>query len=37
MLRSVAAGPEGQGGPVLETGGEQRMLFKNGGPAPKSG
>jgi heat shock protein HslJ len=36
LLGSVAAGgPDGQGGLALETaGGEQRMLFKNGGPAP---
>ena len=32
----VAGGPDGAGGLALETaGGEQRMLFKNGGPAPK--
>jgi len=37
LLSSVAAGgPDGAGGLALETaGGEQRMLFKNGGPAPK--
>jgi heat shock protein HslJ len=37
LLSSVAAGgPDGTGGLALETaGGEQRMLFKNGGPAPK--
>ena len=37
LLSSVAAGgPDGAGGLVLETaGGAQRMLFKNGGPAPK--
>ena len=37
LLGSVAAGgPDGEGGLALETaGGEQRMLFKNGGPAPK--
>ena len=37
LLGSVAAGgPDGQGGLALETaGGEQRMLFKNGGAAPK--
>jgi heat shock protein HslJ len=30
----VAGGPDGQGGLALETaGGEQRMMFKNGGPA----
>jgi heat shock protein HslJ len=36
LLGSVAAGgPDGQGGLALETaGGEQRMEFKNGGPAP---
>ena len=36
LLGSVAAGgPDGAGGLALETaGGEQRMLFKNGGPAP---
>jgi heat shock protein HslJ len=36
LLGSVAAGgPDGQGNLALETaGGEQRMLFKNGGPAP---
>ena len=29
-------GPDGAGNLALETaGGEQRMLFKNGGPAPK--
>jgi heat shock protein HslJ len=35
LLGSVAAGgPDGAGGLALETaGGEQRMLFKNGGPA----
>jgi heat shock protein HslJ len=35
LLGSVAAGgPDGQGNLALETaGGEQRMLFKNGGPA----
>jgi hypothetical protein len=33
----VAGGPDGQGNLALETaGGAQRMLFKNGGPAPKS-
>ena len=32
----VAGGPDGAGGLALETpGGEQRMLFKNGGPATK--
>ena len=32
----VAGGPDGAGGLALETaGGEQRMEFKNGGPAPK--
>ena len=37
LLSQVAAGgPDGAGGLALETaGGEQRMLFKNGGPAPK--
>jgi heat shock protein HslJ len=37
LLSSVAAGgPDGAGGLALETaGGEQRMLFKNGGLAPK--
>jgi heat shock protein HslJ len=37
LLSSVAAGgPDGSGGLALETaGGEQRMLFINGGPAPK--
>jgi hypothetical protein len=37
LLGSVAAGgPDGQGSLALETpGGEQRMLFKNGGAAPK--
>lgn len=37
LLSSVAAGgPDGSGGLALETaGGEQRMLFKNGGAAPK--
>ena len=31
----VAGGPDGEGGLALETaGGEQRMLFKNGGVAP---
>ena len=37
LLSNVAAGgPDGQGGLALETpGGEQRMAFKNGGPAPK--
>ena len=37
LLSSVAAGgPDGAGGLALETaGGEQRMLFKNSGPAPK--
>jgi heat shock protein HslJ len=37
LLGSVAAGgPDGAGGLALETaGGEQRMLFKNGGAAPK--
>ena len=37
LLGSVAAGgPDGSGGFALETaGGEQRMLFKNGGAAPK--
>jgi len=36
LLSSVAAGgPDGAGGLALETaGGEQRMMFKNGGPAP---
>ena len=36
LLGSIAAGgPDGQGGLALETaGGAQRMLFKNGGPAP---
>jgi hypothetical protein len=32
----AAGGPDGAGNLALETdGGEQRMLFKNGGPAPK--
>jgi heat shock protein HslJ len=32
----VAGGPDGAGNLALENaGGEQRMLFKNGGPAPK--
>ena len=37
LLSSVAAGgPDGSGGLVLETaGGEQRMQFKDGGPATK--
>ena len=37
LLGSVAAGgPDGAGNLALETaGGEQRMLFVNGGPAPK--
>lgn len=37
LLGSVAAGgPDGQGNLALETaGGEQRMIFKNGGTAPK--
>lgn len=37
LLGSVAAGgPDGAGNLALETaGGAQRMLFKNGGPAPK--
>ncbi len=37
LLSNVAAGgPDGTGGLALETaGGEQRMLFKNGGAAPK--
>jgi heat shock protein HslJ len=37
LLDSVAAGgPDGAGGLALETAaGEQRMLFKNGGAAPK--
>jgi hypothetical protein len=37
LLSSVAAGgPDGASNLALETaGGEQRMLFKNGGPAPK--
>jgi len=37
LLGSVAAGgPDGEGGLALETaGGEQRMLFKNGGAAPE--
>jgi heat shock protein HslJ len=37
LLGSVAAGgPDGAGGLALETaGGEQRMLFKNGGAAPE--
>ncbi len=37
LLSNVAAGgPDGAGGLALETaGGAQRMLFKNGGPAPK--
>jgi heat shock protein HslJ len=37
VLGSVAAGgPDGAGNLALETpGGEQRMLFKNGGTAPK--
>jgi heat shock protein HslJ len=37
LLSSVAAGgPDGAGNLALETaGGEQRMLFRNGGPAPK--
>jgi heat shock protein HslJ len=36
LLKQVAAGgPDGAGNLALETaGGEQRMLFKNGGPAP---
>ena len=36
LLGEIAAGgPDGQGGLALETaGGEQRMLFKNGGAAP---
>ena len=36
LLGAVAAGgPDGQGNLALETaGGEQRMLFKNGGAAP---
>ena len=37
LLSNVAAGgPDGAGNLALETaGGAQRMLFKNGGPAPK--
>ena len=37
LLSNVAAGgPDGAGGLALETaGGEQRMMFKNGGAAPK--
>ena len=37
LLSNVAAGgPDGQGNLALETaGGEQRMLFKNGGTATK--
>jgi heat shock protein HslJ len=37
LLSQVAAGgPDGAGGLALKTaGGEQRMLFKNGSPAPK--
>ena len=37
LLSQVAAGgPDGAGNLALETaGGEQRMLFKNGGAAPK--
>jgi heat shock protein HslJ len=37
LLSNVAAGgPDGQGNLALETaGGEQRMLFKNGGAAPQ--
>ena len=37
LLGNVAAGgPDGAGGLALETaGGEQRMLFKNGGATPK--
>jgi heat shock protein HslJ len=37
LLSNVAAGgPDGAGNLALETaGGEQRMLFANGGPAPK--
>ena len=37
LLGGIAAGgPDGAGNLALETaGGEQRMLFKNGGPAPK--
>jgi heat shock protein HslJ len=37
LLGSIAAGgPDGSGGLALETaGGEQRMLFQNGGTAPK--
>jgi heat shock protein HslJ len=37
LLKQVAAGgPDGAGNLALETaGGEQRMLFKNGGAAPK--
>jgi heat shock protein HslJ len=37
LLSSIAAGgPDGSGGLALETaGGEQRMVFKNGGPASK--
>jgi hypothetical protein len=32
----VAGGPDGAGGLALENaGGEQRMLFQNGGPAKK--
>jgi len=32
----VAGGPDGAGNLALETaGGEQRMIFKNGGPAPQ--
>jgi heat shock protein HslJ len=37
LLSNIAAGgPDGAGGLALETaGGAERMLFKNGGPAPK--
>jgi heat shock protein HslJ len=37
LLGSIdAGGPDGQGGLALENaGGEQRMTFQNGGPAPK--
>jgi hypothetical protein len=37
LLGSVAAcGPDGEGGLALETaGGEQRMLFNNGGTGPE--
>jgi heat shock protein HslJ len=36
LSRVVAGGPDGQGNLALETpGGAERMLFRNGGPAPK--